>query len=336
MTRVIERRTVLAASTAVLAARTRPARAAGRTVRFARQFSMGYLQFNVMEKEKLLEKHARAMGLGDVVAEWLTFNGPDAMNSALISDSVDVVSGGIPGLVTLWARTAGTPQEVRGIAALSSQPCLLNTRRAEARSIADLGEGDKIAVPTVKVSIQAVTLQMAAAKQFGAAQFARLDPLTVSMSPPDATVALLNNGITCAFSVPPFQERQLETAGIRTLLNSFAVAGPHSFTLCWASKRFRDANSPLYRALVAALEEATAIVNGDRRAAAMLWMTDTKSNLPPELVARIVSGPQVNWTMAPQGTLTYASFMREAGVVKTAPARWQDLFFPEAHGLDGS
>jgi len=336
MTMTIGRRAVLATPALALVTPPRPARAAAKTIRFARQFSMGYLQFNVMERDKLLEKHARALGLDGVTAEWLTFNGPDAMNGALISDTVDVVSGGIPGLVTLWSRTAGTAQEVRGVSALSSQPCLLNTRRADARSIADLGEGDKIAVPTVKVSIQAVTLQMAAAQKFGPAQSTKLDPLTVSMSPPDATIALLNNVISCAFSVPPFQERQLETPGIKTLLNSFEVAGPHSFTLCWAAKRFREGNPQLYAALVAALKEATEIVNADRRAAAMTWIADVKSNLSPDMVARIVSGPQVSWTMAPQGTLTYARFMREAGSVKTAPAQWQDMFFPEVHGLGGS
>ncbi|MGI4955388.1 MAG: ABC transporter substrate-binding protein [Janthinobacterium lividum] len=332
----LPRRAILAAAPALAMASIRPARAA-RAIRFARQFSMGYLQFNVMERERLLEKHAKALGMDGVTAEWLTFNGPDAMNGALISDTVDVVSGGIPGLVTLWARTAGTAQEVRGISALSSQPCLLNTRNAALRTIADFTDQDRVAVPTVKVSIQAVTLQMAAAKQFGAAQFAKLDPLTVSMSPPDATIALLNGGgVSCAFSVPPFQERQLEKPGIHTLLNSFEVAGPHSFTLCWAGKRFRDGNPVLYQALVAALKEATELVNADKRAAAAQWLADTKSTLALDTVAGIVSGPQVSWTMAPQGTLSYAAFMHRAGVTKLAPAAWQDMFFPEAHALAGS
>ena len=66
---------------------------------------MGYLQFNVMEHDKLLEKHAAALGLKDVKIVWATFNGPDAMNNALISDSIDIVAGGVPGLLTLWNRT---------------------------------------------------------------------------------------------------------------------------------------------------------------------------------------------------------------------------------------
>ena len=331
----IGRRGVLAAAAAAVAG---PARAGVPTIRFARQFSMGYLQFNVMERQKLLEKHAAALGLPEVNVSWITFNGPDAMNGALISDTVDIVSGGIPGMLTLWARTRNTAQEVRAISALSSQPCLLNTRRAELRTIGDLGPEDRIAVPTIKVSIQAVTLQMAAAKVFGASAFAKLDPSTVSMGPPDATIALLSGGagITCAFSVPPYQEQQLEKPGIHTLLNSFDVAGPHSFTLAWTSQRFRTGNPILFQALLAALKEATDIVNADKGAAARLWIEDNKSKLPFEAVNQVVAGPQVTWTMAPAGTMRYAGFMASVGSLRATPSGWQDFFFPEAYPLGGS
>ena len=75
-----------------------------------------------------------ALGLKDVKIAWSTFNGPDAMNNALISDSIDIVAGGVPGLLTLWNRTKGTQNEVRGISALSSQPFLMNTRIATTSS----------------------------------------------------------------------------------------------------------------------------------------------------------------------------------------------------------
>src|SRR4051812_17562844 len=84
-------------------------------VRFAQQFSMGYLQFNVMKHQGLLEKHAKALGIPEVKISWVTFNGPDMMNDALLSGAVDVASGGVPGLLTIWAKTRGTAQEVRGI-----------------------------------------------------------------------------------------------------------------------------------------------------------------------------------------------------------------------------
>src|SRR4029453_9154921 len=137
-----------------------------------------------MEHEKLLEKHAAALGLKDVKVAWTTFNGPDAMNNALISDSIDIVAGGVPGLVTLWARTKGTANEVKGISALSSQPFLMNTRSEHIHSVPHLKDSDRIAVPAVKVSVQAVPLQMAAGKLHAQAKYGKYDQLTVSMSPP--------------------------------------------------------------------------------------------------------------------------------------------------------
>src|SRR5215510_11901898 len=74
-------------------------------IRLARQFSMGYLQLNVMEHQQLIEKHAKALGLNDVKVSWFTFNGPTAVNEALISGNIDVGSGGVPGLLVLWSRS---------------------------------------------------------------------------------------------------------------------------------------------------------------------------------------------------------------------------------------
>ena len=313
--------------------------ASAQEIRIARQFSMGYLQFNVMEAEKLIEKHAEAAGLKDVKVSWATFNGPNAMNDALISDSVDVVAGGVPGLLTLWNRTRGTANEVKGISALSSQPFLLNTRSDNIKSIADLKDSDRIAVPAVKVSVQAVALQMAAAKLHGQANYGKYDALTVSMSPPDATIALLSgsNEVNNVFSVPPFQQQQLEKLGVRTILNSFDIMdGPHTFTVAWTSARFREKNPVLYKALVAALKEATDVVDKDRKKAAGYWIEDVKSKLPLDKVTAVISGPQVRWTMTPENTMKFATFMASVGSLKEAPKSWKDMFFPEVHDLNGS
>ena len=272
---------ILFALAAVLA----PLPAQTAEIRLARQFSMGYLQLNVMEQQKLIEKHARVLGVPDVKVSWVTFNGPAAMNEALLSGTIDIATGGTPGLLILWDRTKGTAQEVRAIAALSSQPFLLNTREPRITSLKEVKDSDRIAVPAVKVSIQAIMLQMAVAKTFGAGNFARFDPLTVSMPPPDATLALLSGGgeINMVFSVPPFQHQQLEKSGVTTVLNSYDVMdGPHAFTVAWTSARFREKSPVLYKALLAALEEATDIVNKDKRAAAALWIAE----FPVEAAAR--------------------------------------------------
>ena len=116
-------------------------------IRLAEQFSMGYLQFNVMKRDRLIEKYATQRGLKDFKVSWQRYNGPVAMNEALLSNSTDIVSGGVPGLITLWDKTRGTSFEVKGICALSSQPFLLNTANPDIKSIKDFTERDRIAVP---------------------------------------------------------------------------------------------------------------------------------------------------------------------------------------------
>jgi NitT/TauT family transport system substrate-binding protein len=308
-------------------------------IRFARQFSMGYLQFNIMEQHQLLEKHAKAAGVGELKVVWATFNSPAAMNDALLSGSVDIVSGGVPGLLTIWARTQGSANAVKGITAFSSQPILLNTSNPNIKSLTDYGEKDKIALPAVKVSVQAMMLQMAAAKQWGQENYAKLDALTVGMSPPDSTIALLSgtSDITSVFSVPPFQYQQLEKPGIHTVLNSYEVfGGPHTFTVAWTSSQFRDKNPALYKALIAAFAEATEMLKADVKGAAQYWIDNVKSKMTVERVAEIASGTEVKWTMVPESTMKYAEFMHAVGSIKVKPASWKDLFFPEVHNLPGS
>jgi len=114
------------------------------------------------------------------------------------------------------------------------------------------------------------------------------------------------------------------------------MGGSHTFTAVWAPAKFRESNPALYKALVAALKEATDIVNKDKKAAAALWIEDSKSKLSPDMVGKIVTGPQVRWTMTPENTIKYADFMAEVGTLKVKPESWKDYFFPEIHDEKGS
>lgn len=307
-------------------------------IRIAEQFSIGYLQFNIMKRDQLIEKHARQRGLNDAKVSWMRFNGPAAMNDALLSNSADVVAGGVPGLITLWDKTRGTALEVKGICPLSTQPFLLNTRSEAVKTIADFGDKDRIALPAVKVSVQAVVLQMAAAKAFGEKNFSRLDPLTVSMPPPDSTIALMSGSgtITAVFSVPPFQSQQLQQPAIHTVLSSFEVMGPHTFSVAWTTSRFHKENPELYGAFLDAVKEATAIITADPKAAAETWIKDSNSKLSPEVVAGIIGGKDVTWTQTPQANMIFASFMHQVGSIKSSPESWKDLYFSEIHDLKGN
>ena len=340
----MKRRTFLAGSSATLAAGLVAAPGLARAqaateVRIARQFSMSYLQFDVMDGRNLLQKHAKLVGLPEPKVTFNVFNGPDQMNNALLSGSTDIVMGGVAGLLTVWSKTTGTPHEVKAISALAQQPLLLLTKKPGLNAITDFTDADRIAVPAVRVSAMSLYLQMAAAKQWGPDKWDKLEPLTISMSPPDSIAALESGlaGISAIFSISPFQDRVVDQPGVKVILNSHDVfGGPHSVTCAWMSAKFRDANPVLYKALNNALAEASEIVMKEPLETAKYWIAGSTSKLEPEFVARIISKPGVRYTPVPEGMMKIAAFLTGTGMLKKAPTKWQDLFFPEVHDLKGS
>ncbi len=314
------------------------ARAQVPEVRFAQQFSMGYLQFDVMRHRGLLQKHAAALGIPEVKVNYVVFNGPDMMNDALLSGAIDVASGGVPGLLTIWDKTRGTPREVRGIAPMSQNPVYLTSRDPRLKSIRDFGRNDRIAVPAAKVSAQAVMLQMAAAKEWGDASYDRLDSLTFSLSPPDATAGILSGrtDFTAAFTVPPYQEMQLRDPGVHIVLSSEDVIGVASGGTAWTSKRFRDANPKLYQALLNAMQEGSEFIASNPRETAEYYAADTKGKIDIDLMVELLKNPRFKYTLVPAGTMRWAAFMHKVGRLKNAPSSWKDLFWPELHDRDGS
>ncbi|MGE0418771.1 MAG: ABC transporter substrate-binding protein [Acetobacteraceae bacterium] len=315
------------------------ARAEVPEVRIARQFSMGYLQFNVIEHEKLIQKHAAKLGIPEVKVTTFRFNGPAAMNDALLSDSVDIVGGSPQGMFTLWSRARGTPQEVRAITALATLPFQITTRDPSIKTLADLDKCTKIPVPSLRVSSPAVLLQMAATKLYGIKNYNHFDPKTVAMSPADATIALLSGQgeVNCTVALPPFMQQQLANPAIHSVANSFEVMGQRStYTLSYTSARFRNRDPKLFQAVYDALVEATDFVRHDIRKASQYWVEDSNSKLTVDFVAAAGSGKDVEWTVVPEATMKGAEFMAEIGTIKVKPTSWKDYFFPEAHGLPGS
>ncbi len=315
------------------------ARAQVPEVRIARQYSMGYLQFNVMDHEKLIQKHAAALGIPDVKVTLLRMNGPTAMNDGLLSDSVDLVGGSPHGMLTIWSKTRGTPLEVRAISALVTLPFAITSRDPTIKTVADLDRCKKIPVPSVKVSGPAVAIEMGAVQLYGLKEFARFDAMTMTMSPADATIALLTGSgdVNCTVALPPYLQQQLEHKEIHVVANSFdLMGGPNTYTVAYTTKRFHDRDPRLAQAVYEALAEATDRVSHDVRTAARYWIEDSDSKLTEDFVTAAGSGPQVHWTMVPEKTMEDAAFMAEVGTIKVKPQSWKDYFFPEAYGLPGS
>jgi NitT/TauT family transport system substrate-binding protein len=175
---------------------------------------------------------------------------------------LNFASLGTTAFLTLWSKTKGTPQEVRGVSAFGSFPFYLNTRNPNIKTVKDFTDSDKIAVPAVKVSNQALMLQIAAEQTFGLGHASDLDKFTVSMSHPDGLTAMLSgrNEVNSHFTWDPFHSRELAVPGVRTILDSSDSAwsacyhdigrNPALFPrseskdLCRISRRFSIRNRP--------------------------------------------------------------------------------------------
>jgi NitT/TauT family transport system substrate-binding protein len=313
------------------------ARAEMAEIKVAKQYGIGYLPLMLMEDGGLIEKHAKAAGV-EVKVSWATFAGGNVMNDALLSGSLQFASGGVGPLITLWAKTRGN-LDVRGVAALNSMPLYLVTRNPSVKTIKDLTDKDRIGLPAVKISVQAISLQMAAEQAFGSGQQNRLDPLTVTMSHPDAMQALLSgqSEVNGHFGSPPFQYQELSKPGMHRVLNNYDVmGGAVTFNVVWTSEKFRSENPKLYAAFVGALDEAQAAINRDKRAAAEAYLRISKDKDSLENIEKMLNDPEIVFTTTPQNVMKYADFMFKTGAIKVKPESWKDLFFPNAQGLPGS
>ena len=325
MKRLTKFAAVLAALSLVASA---SARAEGK-IRIAEQFGVVYLLLNVAQDQKLIEKHGKKQGV-EIDVDWIKLSGGAATNDALLSNSVDVVGAGLGPLLTVWDRTAGK-QNVRAVASLGSFPYYLISTNPAVKSIADFGPKDRIALPAVTVSVQARILQMAAARQWGEAQFRKLDPLTQALPHPDATAAVIagKTEINAHFANPPFQEQELAgNPNAKIVLDSYQVlGGPSSATVLYATEKWVKENPKTYRAFLDALVEAAQLASTNPEAAADAYLRVNKNSIDRALLVKVIKNPKVQFSVAPQNTLGLAQFLHQVGAIRKKPESWRDYFF---------
>jgi len=328
----------LVLSIVVAAAAPQRAAAESNEVKIATGYGLIFLPMMLMQHDHLIEKHARALGLGDVKVVESKLAGGGMRNDALLAGAVDFVGAGVTPLVTMWAKTQGA-MEVKAIGAMESAPIFLNTRNPGIKSLKDFTDNDKIALPGVKVSLQAVVLQMAAAREFGIKSFDRLDRLTVSLAPPDGMAALAGgkSEINSTFTIVPYQFLELELPGVHNVLNSYKVlGGPHTNNVIYTTSKYAKENPKMFAAVTAALEDAINIINRDKRAAATRYLELTKEKFSVDKILEFMSYPGFEYKLAPERTMAFADFLYQIGAVKVKPASWKDMFFPNVHNQPGS
>ncbi len=289
-------------ATLVLAGTALAANAEGR-ISIAQQFGIGYLILDVLQDQKLIEKHGKAAGV-DIKVEW-----------------------------------SKGRQNVKAVASLGSLPNYLITNNPKVKTIKDLSDKDRIAVPAAGTGFQSRTLQIETARVFGKDEFKKFDNISVSLPHPDATAALISGGseINTHFSSAPFYYQALENKNVHKVISSYQIlGGPATFNVLYTTQKFHDENPKTYKAFYAALVEAAQFVKGNKAKAAETFIRVQKSKLPLEFVRKIVEDPENDFTISPVRTFVYANELQKLGVIKNSAASWKDYFFEEAHANPGS
>jgi sulfonate transport system substrate-binding protein len=328
----------MAAGAAFLAA---PARLRAQTplkVNFVEQRGLLYIPVDIMVSGGVLQQEATKLGLGKIEATATALSGPGPIIDALLSGAADYGTAALPSLLTLWEKTRGTANEVRAVGTMSNGAMTLYTINPNVKTIADFTESDRIAVPTVRLSFNSMMLQMAAEQQWN--DPFRLDHLTVALGHPDAVTALSGGygkaSITAHIAVQPFTDRGLKIPGAHVIADSRQVfGGPLTQITLLATKRTKEKNPLLFKAVANALEESIRIANADKRAAAVLWKDVQKA---PETVDDLVvqiNDPGFEFTAQPHRIAFFAAFLNRIGTMKAKVGDWKELFWETAHHQQG-
>jgi NitT/TauT family transport system substrate-binding protein len=333
------RLTQLTAALLVLFGLTCPAQAETNEVRIAQPYGLGYLPSYVTVDRHLIEKYATAAGLGDIKVTLTQLSSGPAGADMMLSGNADIAMGGFGPAFTLWDKTKGS-LKVRGIMPLTASPVFLISVDPRIKTLVDFGENDRIAVSAVKVTDQAITLQMAAAKEFGWDQRFKLDPLTVSMSNPDGLAAMLSgrSEVKNHATILPFSVMEMESGKAHMVMTSDDVLGHgNSAVVMWTLARFHDPNPKVYAAVVAAFEEAIDWINQHPHEAAELYVKREPQPKGVEWVEKMLLDKNlIEYSSTPRGTLAHAQFMYKVGTLHNEAKSWQDLFWENEASKDGS
>jgi len=328
----------LAASASVLAAPVVLRAQAPLKVVFAQQRGLLYLPIDMMVSGGVLQQVATRHGLGQIDASVITLGGPGPVNDAILSGAADYGTVALPSLLTLWEKTHATANPVKALGTVSNGAMTFYTINPNVKSIADFTDQDKIAVPTVRISFNAMMLQMMAEKQWGDPH--RLDHLTVGLGHPDAVTALSPGYgkaiITAHIAVQPFTTRGLKLPGAHILADSRQVfGGPLTQITLIATRQTKERNPALFAVVAEALEQSIKVANADKKAAAALWKNAQKASENIEDLITLLDDPGFEFTSQPHRIAFFAAFLNRTGSMKTKLGDWKDLFWETAHNQAG-
>lgn len=308
-------------------------------VRIVMPYGLAYLPIYVAVDRGLIQRNAKAAGLGEVTVTVSHMASGPASSDLLLAGDADLAMGGFGPAFVLWDKTRGA-QKVRIVTPLSGGPVWLLSNDPRIKTIRDFGPNDRIAVSAVKVTAQALAIQMAAAKEWGWDERFRLNSNLISMSNPDGLAMLLSGAgvVRSQAAIIPFSVEAMKSGKVHMVMNSEDYMDPGaSIAVLYGSAKFHDASPKLYAATAAAFEEAFDFIRQNPHKSAQIFVAREPQKRELSWIEAMIVNPKlIRYNSTPRGLMKHAEFMHAAGSLKNMPENWKDLVWDNMWRKDGS
>ena len=282
-------------------------------INIAYQGGIGYAPVHVMERQGLIEKYYG----GKVAVTYQKLDSGAAINEGIIGGSIQIGCMGVAPAIS--GVSSGIPYKI--ISALCAQSHGLMTNQADINSLADIKEGDVIALVNTG-SIQHILLAMTAEKALGDPH--ALDNNIQKMSHAEGMAALESGTVQLHLTSSPFiyQERENPNYHELTELSEVWPSG-NTFLVAMASESLAE-NKELFEAIQKAFAEAITFINENEDATVEIEADYLA--LEPEQVRGYLEQPDCQFSAQGKGIQDMADFMYRADFIEKEVAE-SDLYF---------
>ena len=122
----------------------------------------------------------------------------------------------------------------------------------------------------------------------------------------------------------------------RVFESTAVTDGPATQKVVFARLAFRNRHPDATAAVLDALDEAMQTIRRDLRNSVEVFLRAQRMDLDAGELAANLRDPNTTFDTTPNRSLFVARFMRQAGLIKQAPAAWRDIWMPEMHARNGS
>jgi ABC-type nitrate/sulfonate/bicarbonate transport system substrate-binding protein len=297
-------------------------------VRIGLGFGLAFLPIYICEDLKLVEKYGKDAKL-ELRPSYQRFLSAGPLQEALANGAIDMAPFGVAPLLAAWEKSKDTPQQIVVVSGLTTLPPVLLTNRAEVKTLADFGPGDRIAVPSATAP-QVYLLQMQSEKVLGQHDKLRSQIVVLSHRTAVADLLAAKDSVAGYFSSAPFTEIALADGRIhKVLAANDVIDGKVSFLVLGATKTYVTTHAPMAEVIAKAMDAAARIIHDDPRRAAEIYLAhEPSATFDAAMIAADLGDLKDDFGSAVHGVAAFADFMARHGELKSPPQSWKEIVAP--------